>query len=161
MGEWGRHCSMNLNNNWQIKNQENCIEWFCNNKQAVDFINGLFYCVEFWDDLIDKDQIITNEKINECMQWLFLSLPSNDWFIHNRASYLPIMKIAINAFYDANSLADNKRKHLKNLAFHLRNTSTEIIIMTTYLCGGEAHLRAYSENIRQWYAFEKFDDWNK
>lgn len=143
---------------WQLQNQLNKRKWFLDNQQAIDFVNGLFYCVEFWDDLIDKDEIVTDERINECMQWLFLSLPANDWFIGNRQAYLPVMKIAINAFYDANSMANNKQKHIKNLAFHIRNYSTEVIILTAYLCGGEKHLRAVSEEIRTWYAFEKFKD---
>lgn len=152
---------MNKDDSWQLNNQIKCKDWFLGNQTALDFVNGLFYCVEFWDDLIDQDNEITQIRINECMQWLFLSLPSNDWFIQNRASYLPLMKIAINAFYDANILVKSKQKHIKNLAFHLRNTSTEIIIMTAYLCGGDSHLNTCSSDIRQWYAFEKFEDWNK
>ena len=46
---------MKMNDAWQQKNQENKHKWFCGNQDAISFINGLFYCVELWDDLIDKD----------------------------------------------------------------------------------------------------------
>jgi hypothetical protein len=149
---------MIMNDEWQVQNQLNKKKWFLGNQEAIDFVNGIFYCVEFWDDLIDKDNEITDARVNECMEWLFIKLPANDFFIRNRQSLIPVMKVAINAFYDANSMANNKHKHIRNLAFHIRNYSTEVIIMTALLCGGEAHLREVSEEIRGWYAFEKFKD---
>lgn len=149
---------MKMNQEWQIENQANKHKWFLGNQEAIDFVNGLFYCVEFWDDLIDKDEEISDERINECFQWLFLSLPANNWFIANRQAYLPIMKIAINAWIDANSMQNNKKRYIRNLAFHIRNYSTEVIIMTALLSGGDIHLRKYSEEIRTWYAFEEFKD---
>ena len=150
---------MNKDETWQQKNQENKHEWFCGNQEAINFINGLFYCVELWDDLIDKDEVIEDKRINECFEWLFINLPANNWFISNRTAYLPVMKMAINSFYDANVMKSSKQKHLRNLAFHIRNSSTEVIILTTFLIGGEAHLRKYSQAIREWYAFEKFEEW--
>lgn len=152
---------MTMNDEWQIQNQINANKWFLGNQEAIDFINGLFYCIELWDDLIDKDEEITDFRVNECMTWLFLNLPSNNWFISNRNSYLPIMKLCINAFKDANIMANNKQKHIRNLAFHLRNMGIELHIMTAYLVGGEQHLRGVSIEIREFYAFETFKEWSK
>lgn len=148
-----------MSEKWQQKNQELKRKWFLGNEQAIRFINGLFYCVEVWDDLIDKDVPVTDTQINEVFTELMFFLPCNDWFIDHRNYYLPLIMMAINGFHDANAMVSSEQKHLRNLAFHIRNLGIEIHIATAFLIGGRDHMRAVSREIREWYAFETFEEW--
>lgn len=129
------------------------------NMLAIDFVNQLFDAVELWDDLIDKDNEISNEHINRVFLSLFFSLPANNWFINNREYYLPLILTSINGFHDANNMAKNEKKHIKNMAFHLRNFGIEIHIATAFLIGGYEHMRKVSQEIREFFAFETFENW--
>jgi hypothetical protein len=144
---------------WQIKNQNNKRRWFLGNELAISFINQLFLAVELWDDLIDKDVEITDERINQVFIMLMFGLPSNDWFIVNRAHYLPLIMTSINGFHDANQMAKSENKKLRNLAFHIRNLGIEIHIATAFLIGGYDHMRNVSSEIREFFAFEAFEEW--
>lgn len=148
-----------MSEEWQIQNQQNKQRWFLGNTQAIAFVNQLFFAVELWDDLIDKDVEITPERINTVFASLMFGLPSNDWFIQHRGYYLPLIMEAINGFHDSNAMRSADKLHLRNLAFHIRNLGVEIHIATALLVGGYDHMRNVSREIREFLAFESFEQW--
>lgn len=148
-----------MSEQWQIENQANKKRWFKGNNLAISFINQLFYCVELWDDLIDKDVEITDERINECFTIMFVGFAANDWFVNNRSHYLPLMIMAINGFRDANKLTKSPEDKLRNVAFHIRNLGIEIHIATAFLIGGLEYMNEVSEEIRRFFAFESYKEW--
>lgn len=150
---------MDMPQEWHEKNQENKRRWFKNNTQAVEFINAYFKAVELWDDLIDRDVEITNEFVNDTFLGLMLALPMNDWFVQHRQYYAPLIMASINGFHDANEMCLSDKKHIRNLAFHIRNFGIELHIATAFLIGGYAHMRAVSREIREFFAFESFEEW--
>lgn len=150
-----------MTEDWQIQNQVNKKKWFLGNQDAVDFVNSLFYAVELWDDLIDKDTKIEADQINATFFQLMFALPANPWFHQNKAYYLPLIMQSINGFHDSNILCNSRDKKLRNLAFHIRNLGIEIHIATAYLIGGYDHMRRVSLEIREFFAFETFEDWDK
>ena len=133
-------------------------DWFCGNEEAIAFIAMFFDAVELWDDLIDKDVPISDDHINRAFTALMFGLPANDWFVFNRKYYLPLIMMAINAFHDANLLADSTDKRLRLLAFHIRNIGLEIHIATAFLLGGYDHMRIVSPEIRKFFALEDCAD---
>lgn len=150
---------MILTDEWIKENHEKKYKWFLGNQDAILFVNDLFYCIEAWDDLIDKDKDISDKRINDAFIKLIFNLPSNNWFIDNRYYYLPLLMTCSNAFIDANKLQTNPQEHLRNIAFHIRNMGIEIHIATAFLTGGIDHMMNVSQDIREWFAFEKFDEW--
>ena len=148
-----------MSKEWCDQNHRNKQRWFMGNRDAVDFVNCLFDAVELWDDLIDKDVEIPTDHINRVFLSLMFALPSNQWFISNRGYYLPLIMTAINGFHDANVLAGNESKKLRNLAFHIRNFGIELHIATAFLIGGYEHMRVVSQEIREFFAFESFEQW--
>jgi hypothetical protein len=65
---------------------------------------------------------------------------------------------SINGFHDANEMCNSEEKRFRSLAFHTRNFGIEIIIATAFLLGGYDHMRKVSREIREFYAFEEFND---
>lgn len=144
---------------WQELNQTNKRRWCLDNQDAINFLNCFFDAVELWDDLIDKDVTIEDDHVNRVFTSLMFSLPSNPWFMANYRYYQPLIMASINGFHDANDMCKSDKKHLRNLAFHIRNLGIEIHIATAFLVGGFEHMRNVSREIREFYAFETFDEW--
>ena len=147
-----------MSEDWQIANQENKNRWFLGNQDAIDFVNRFFDAVELWDDLIDKDVEITDDHINRVFTSLMFALPGNPWFVAKYTYYQPLIMASINGFHDANEMCNSDEKRFRSLAFHTRNFGIEIIIATAFLLGGYDHMRKVSREIREFYAFEEFND---
>lgn len=148
-----------MSTDWLKQNQVNKHRWCLGNQNAVDFLNCFFDAVELWDDLIDKDVKIDDSHVNRVFTSLMFTIPSNPWFMANYAYYQPLIMASINGFHDANEMCKSDKKHLRNLAFHVRNLGIEIHIATAFLIGGFEHMRKVSREIREFYAFETFDEW--
>lgn len=144
---------------WQEQNQINKQHWCLGNQNAIAFLNCFFDAVELWDDLIDKDVTIEDEHVNRVFTSLMFTLPANPWFAANYTYYQPLIMASINGFHDANEMCKSDKQHLRNLAFHIRNFGIEIHIATAFLIGGFEHMRKVSREIREFYAFETFDEW--
>jgi hypothetical protein len=144
---------------WQEQNQTNKRNWCLGDQKAIDFLNCFFDAVELWDDLIDKDVPIEDAHVNRVFTSLMFVLPANPWFVANYTYYQPLIMASINGFHDANEMCKSDKKHLRNLAFHIRNLGIEIHIATAFLIGGFDHMRKVSREIREFYAFETFENW--
>jgi hypothetical protein len=48
---------------------------------------------------------------------------------------------------------------MRNLAFHIRNLGIELYIATAFLLGGYDYMRKVSLEIRTFFAFETFEEW--
>lgn len=142
---------------WHAQRVVNLNKWFFGNADAIEFINCFFDAVELWDDLIDKDMPIEDSHVNRVFMSLMFTLPSNPWYMAKYLYYRPLIMAAINGFHDANEMCMSERKHIRNLAFHIRNFGIELHIATAFLLGGYDHMRLVSREIREFYAFEEFE----
>ena len=147
-----------LSPEWHQQSIANRRRWFLGHELAMAFIGTFFDAIELWDDLIDKDVVITDDHINRAFIGMLFALPANDWFVANRQHYLPLIMMMINAWHDANKLESSESKRLRNLAFHIRNLGLEIHIATAFLLGGYEHMRQVSPEIREFFAFEDFEE---
>jgi N-acetylglucosamine-6-phosphate deacetylase len=150
---------MNMPPEWQAQNQANKLRWFGGNRDAVDFVNCLFDAVELWDDLIDRDVEVQPDHINRVFLSLMFTLPANRWFSAHKEYYLPLIMTAINGFHDSNAMSTSDDKKMRNMAFHIRNFGIELHIATAFLIGGYQHMREVSAEIREFFAFETFEEW--
>jgi hypothetical protein len=148
-----------MTDEWVAQNQANKQRWLLGNTDAINFIDMFFDAVELWDDLIDKDTPVSDDHINRAFTNLMFALPANEFFIAHRKYYLPLIMSAINGFHDANELCKNDSLHLRNLAFHIRNLGIELHIATAFLIGGYEYMRKVSPEIREFFAFESFEEW--
>lgn len=148
-----------MSKEWHDQRDANRIRWFKGNLEAVDFIGNILSAFEFWDDLIDKDVELEDEYINKVMINLLFVLPQNKWFQTHSSYYMPLFMTCFSGFFDSNKMCKSDKKHIRNLAFHTRNLSTELYIATTFLVGGYYHMREVSPEIREFFAFETFEEW--
>lgn len=144
---------------WQDQRDANKQRWFLGHAEAIDFIGNIMSAFEFWDDLIDKDVELEDEYISKVMVNLLFVLPQNRWFVANTAYYMPLFMMCFSAFFDSNEMCKSDKKHIRNLAFHIRNLGIELYVATAFLVGGYTHMREVSREIREFFAFETFEEW--
>jgi len=144
---------------WHELSEANTRRWMLNHQSAIDFINVFFDAVELWDDLIDKDVKISDTHVNRSFMNLMFVLPENAWFSANKNYYLPLIMMSINGFHDANEMCKSEEPRMRNLAFHIRNLGIELYIATAFLLGGYVYMRKVSPEIRTFFAFETFEEW--
>lgn len=144
---------------WHDLKEANIHRWFLGHADAIDCVDNILSTFEFWDDLIDKDVELDDEHINKIFVNLLFVLPQNKWFVANTAYYMPLFMMCFSAFFDSNEMCKSKEKHIRNLAFHIRNLGIELYIATAFLLGGYNHMREVSREIREFFAFETFEEW--
>jgi len=123
---------------------------------AVRFFLLLRDTLHFWDDLIDRDRVITPEHINISMFNALIELPSNPFYRQFQDQLQPVL---VNAF--ANWHAANKfesEQNLKNLevAFVIRSDYANILIQCAYIVGGYEWMTKMTPFIRSTWTDEDF-----
>ena len=148
-----------MSQEWHNQRDANAHRWFLGHAEAIDCIGNILSAFEFWDDLIDKDVELEDDYISKVMVNLLFVLPQNRWFVANTAYYMPLLMMCFSAFFDSNEMCKSDKKHIRNLAFHIRNLGIELYVATAFLVGGYTHMREVSGEIREFFAFETFEEW--
>jgi len=111
------------------------LEYFLKgDRHALLFCLDLLWIAHVWDDLIDKDKVLSDEVINQTFLKSLASIPSNPFYQQCQAFLMPMIFNAIVLWLEANEL---KRGNLdqKAVAFCLDNAVIEIIHFCILLKG--------------------------
>lgn len=144
---------------WRKVRDDHYRRWFKGDEYAVQTIHVLMNACEFWDDLIDQDAEITPDRVDIVFRGIFVDLTVNPFWQRTRAFLEPLIIMAINAWMDANELSKSNSEKERNLAFHIRNLPTELVMAVAFGVGGWEHMRSVSVEARRFFAHESFDEW--
>ena len=131
----------------------------CNDPGAMLFLSMIMDAVEVWDDLVDKDKVISTEDINRVFMNLVFWLPQNKFFESGKSYLLPIMMTCVNAWMDSDALAKTGDKRKLQAAWWLKQMGVEMYGAVAFLTGGFDHMRAISLEARELLAHEDFTDY--
>ena len=87
---------------------EQKLEWFGGNTDALNLFHNLVSLVHIWDDLIDKDKPVTDADINKAFLTALVYIPANPFYKIIEAQVLPMWVTAASAFEVATSLKKTK-----------------------------------------------------
>lgn len=144
---------------WRDERNEKMLEWMAGNPYAVQTALILGDACEMWDDLVDGDKVVTPQDVDRVLVGVFVGLATNPFWQQARQFIEPIVIVAINSWMDANTFANSKDEKLRQLAFHIRNYSTEVAMACAFVAGGWEHLRKVSSEMRQFFQHESFSEW--
>jgi hypothetical protein len=144
---------------WRVERNERMLGWMNGNVYAREIALILADACEMWDDLIDQDKPVSPADADRVMVGVFVKLATNPLWQQSRVLLEPIIIVAINAWMDANELANREEEKLKQLAFHIRNYATEVTIMCAFIAGGWDHVRKVSAEMREFFQHESFNEW--
>jgi hypothetical protein len=144
---------------WRKERDQLLVGWMAGNPEAIEVVHVLGQVCETWDDLVDKDREVTEEIINRTFTGVFVKLVTNSFWQRGRLFIEPVFIVAINAWMDANELAESDDERYRMLAFHIRNYSTEMAMCCAFLAGGWEHLRKVSNEMREYFSHESYSEW--
>lgn len=127
------------------------------NADAARFLELITSVLHFWDDLIDRDHALTDEQINRAMWLALVELPRNAFYLVNFAALNPMLVVAIQNWHVANALEATESRDDKHIAFIIRSSYCDLVILTATLCGGQEHGQAVAQQVRKFWHDETFE----
>ena len=144
---------------WRKSRDMKLLEWFDGNEDAVRCYVDLSTVAEIWDDLIDNDSPVGDERVNRAFTIAMVTLPTNPFYIMNKHMLEPIVICAINAWMDSETLIGRVDDASRMSAFHLRNLGIELAPMIAFCIGGNSRMREVSLEIRDFMSHETYSEW--
>lgn len=127
------------------------------NRDAVLFVQRLIDLAHFWDDLIDGDKKLSHADINGAMQSALVDLPLNPFYQRHLPTLMPLVIVAIHNWKAATDFERGSSEHLKQVAFVLRSSYVDVLVMCAHLIGGWEHASEWVPRIREIVHDEGFD----
>ena len=87
---------------------------------AVQFLRDVVTYCETIDDLIDRDQPVTNDAIIQMGMLGLLSIPINDFYRVHHGVLIPVMLAGVNAWLQANTFEQSMDIEERRMAYVLR-----------------------------------------
>lgn len=126
---------------------------------AVAFCETLFRISQTLDDLIDKDQPVSDDAIVSAFWQALIELPGNPFYRRHELYLRPLMAGALQDWRDSVLLERGDDDHGKALAFVLRSQLTSLVVQCAYLVGGEDWMNHVSEPIRRHFHDHSFAEY--
>jgi len=126
-------------------------------KDAIALIESLAFIARAWDDLIDRDKIILDDRINRAFWTALVEIPQNPFYQQYLFQITPLIRDYINSWLDANDMEKTAGEHNKHVAFVLRDLIGNIIMQCAYLIGGYDWMRTVSPWVRSFQFDERLD----
>lgn len=116
---------------------------------AMELCFDLIYCGHFWDDLIDKDKVRSDDEINQCFTAMLGRLPRNPFYQHFIRDLAPLMMSTVLQWKDANKLETIGDLAERNMAFMLRNMLMQVVGYCIWLIGGDEWYQTAGEKFQR------------
>lgn len=105
--------------------------------EAAAFLEMMVEVLHFWDDLVDRDQVVTDQLINARMWQALVLLPRNLFYRAHFADLNPILAVAIQNWICANSMEqDGFAPDDLPIAFIIRSSYVDLIVQVALIVGG-------------------------
>lgn len=136
---------------WRALRNEKLSEWL-QDPYAVEFIVAIGNACEFFDDVVDRDKDLPPAEAYKVLLDLTTQLPFNPFFEQFKGQLVPLLVVCINAWVNANELEQGTDED-KNMAFSLRLSGVELVLMSIYLLRGPEYMQGVSMEVRRLFMF--------
>jgi len=137
------------------------LEWFNGNEDALNMYRMLVDLAHTWDDLVDKDKSLEEEKINNAFLIALVYLPSNPFYRVIQDQILPMWATVILAYEVANKYERDKDAHGIEIAHNLRYAVGHIVAFMVQVCHGREKAKEILPEVWKHVVFERFDEYRK
>jgi hypothetical protein len=135
------------------------LAWFGDNADAL----AMYYLFEelahTWDDLVDKDKLVSEDKINKAFFICLVSLPSNQFYKYIQNAVLPMWVTIISSYQTANKFEKDKDVHGIEISHNLRYAAGHIIAYAVHVCVGPEMAKEIMPDVWKDIVHERFDDY--
>lgn len=140
---------------------EGKLEWFGGNEDALRMFHLFVDLAHTWDDLVDKDKPVSDERINHAFLCCLVYLQANPFYKAIQDQVLPMWISVVSAYDTANQFEKRKDGHGIEIAHGLRYAAGHIISYAIHVCVGEVKAKDYMPEVWKTIYFERYDDYRK
>jgi len=133
------------------------LEWFGGNQDALNLYRMFRDLGHVWDDLVDKDNPVTEVEINNAFLICLVYMPANPFYQSIQAAVLPMWITVVSAYQTANSFERNKDEHGVEIAHTLRYAAGNIVAYAVYVCVGPEKAAEIMPEVWKSIVFERYD----
>lgn len=138
---------------WVTDNPQSFNELLGENPSAAQFIRDISFISNFFDDLIDGDQV-GQAEIYSALWRAFVALPTNPFFRDNQAMLVPIMATGFMNWQAANQMESAGVEEELRVSHVIRYSIGDIFLMTVALVKGQEYASAHARQLRLMYQSE-------
>jgi purine-cytosine permease-like protein len=142
-------------------NLEGKLEWFGGNEDALAMYRMFIDLAHTWDDLVDKDKDVSEQKINNAFMICLVYLPMNKFYQAIQYAILPMWIAVVSAYQTANHYERTKDEHGIEIAHGLRYAVGNIITYAVHICVGPEQAANYMPEVWKQIMVERYDNYRK
>lgn len=136
-------------------------EWFGGLQAGVDMVWAIAHMTHWWDDLVDKDKLVSDEDINNMMRMALVYLPLNPVYQKIAAAAPHFWATIISAYEAANTFERTKDERGLEISHTLRYSAGNLIAYAMEQTIGVELARKYIPDMWKVVVFESFDDYKR
>lgn len=129
--------------------------------EAKDFLMMLVDIAHTWDDLIDRDKPVVNERIHRAFEAALLWLPRNAFYLRHFTILNAVLQNSVRNWHLANEIERRGESSLMHASFVLRSAYADILAQVAYITGGSEHALTVGLEARRQAHSEGFDGYLK
>lgn len=114
-----------------------------------------------WDDMVDKDKELTEDRINNAFLICLVYLPSNPFYQRIQRDIMPMWISVVSAFQTGNKFERDKDEHGIEIAHNLRYAAGHILAYAVHVCVGPEKAKEVLPDLWKDIVFERYDDYRK
>ena len=137
------------------------LEWFGGNKDAYNMYLMFISLAHLWDDLVDKDNEVTEKAINHAFLICLVYLPLNPFYRAIQEQIMPMWITVVSAYQTANKFEKDKDEHGIEIAHTLRYAAGNIIAYVIHVCVGPEKAADILPEMWKDVVFERYEDYKK
>ena len=135
--------------------------FFGGNVDAYNMYRMFIDLSHVWDDMVDKDNKLTEDQINNAFLICLVYLPSNPFYQQIQQAIMPMWITVVSAFQTGNKFEKDKDEHGIEIAHNLRYAAGHILAYAVHICVGPEKAKEVLPELWKDVVFERFDDYRK
>ena len=140
---------------------EGKLEWFGGNQDALNMYRAFVNLAHTWDDMIDRDNLVSADDINRAFLTCLVYLPANPFYRAIQEQILPMWLVVVSSYETANAFEKAKDPHGIEIAHSLRYAAGSIIAYAVHVCLGAEKAKEVLPEVWKAMFYERFDDYRK
>lgn len=133
---------------WEPFSVEALRDLLCGNDDAIQFYLHIARLSNTYDDLIDKDKAVTNERIHDFVWRALFAIPLNPFYITHQSVLRPVLMTGIMNWIAANEMEASGSREECRVAHVIRYAVGDILLAAMVMTGGVEHARKNARRAR-------------
>lgn len=140
---------------------EKRLAFFGGNVDAFNMYRMFIDLSHVWDDMVDKDKELTEDRINNAFLICLVYLPMNPFYQQIQRDIMPMWISVVSAFQTGNKFERDKDEHGIEIAHNLRYAAGHILAYAVHVCVGPEKAKEILPDLWKDIVFERYDDYRK